>query len=246
MLFTLLLLGLSPSSADRCASVPPSLWCGSDELSKECGSEKLCTRYRSAAYNKAINLTLLVEALCPFCQGWMVDEFYPNVFKNFAEFINVEFVPFGNAEIINGTITCQHGPEECMINRFESCLIHVLQSQDHYLGVPFENASALCFRDLSIGEADQNLIQSCMVSELGEKLQQEAAEKTANVWPDQHIFVPWIIVNGVSLISKQAMIDNLPYLLCDWYTGDEEIPFCSSEEAKRRSNSALRRNRLIN
>uniref|UniRef100_A0A0K0DN54 Saposin A-type domain-containing protein n=1 Tax=Angiostrongylus cantonensis TaxID=6313 RepID=A0A0K0DN54_ANGCA len=135
MLLTLLLLGLSPSSADRCASVPPSLWCGSDELSKECGSEELCTRYRSAAYNKPINITLLVEALCPFCQGWVVEEFYPKVFEIFAEFINVELVPFGNAQIMNGTITCQHGPEECRINRFESCLIHVLKSQDRY--VPF-------------------------------------------------------------------------------------------------------------
>uniref|UniRef100_A0A0K0DN55 Transposase n=1 Tax=Angiostrongylus cantonensis TaxID=6313 RepID=A0A0K0DN55_ANGCA len=89
--------------------------------------------------------------------------------------------------------------------------------------------------------------RSCMVSQLGDKLQQEAAEKTADVWPDQHMFVPWIIVNGVSLNSKQAMIDNLPYLLCDWYTGDEEIPFCSSEVAKRRSNGALKKiDSLIN
>ncbi|KAE9412475.1 hypothetical protein Angca_008739, partial [Angiostrongylus cantonensis] len=154
MLSTLLLLVLRLSSADHCASVPPSLWCGSDQLSKQCGFDDLCTRYRLATRNKPIRLTVLIEALCPDCQLWIVEEFYPKLFKNFAEFINIEFVPFGNAKITNGTITCQHGPEECRINRFESCLIDVLQSQDHHvpfiyciesqlqLKIPFENATA--------------------------------------------------------------------------------------------------------
>ncbi|KAE9412474.1 hypothetical protein Angca_007955, partial [Angiostrongylus cantonensis] len=60
------------------------------------------------------------------------------------------------------------------------------------------------------------IFRSCVVSNVGKKLQQEAAEKTASIWPDKHTFVPWIIVNGISLKTKQMMINNLPYLLCDW------------------------------
>ncbi|KAJ1355312.1 hypothetical protein KIN20_012655 [Parelaphostrongylus tenuis] len=244
MLLNLLLLGLSVVSADRCTSVPPSLWCANDELSKQCGFEDLCNRYRLANHNKPINITVLMEALCPDCQLWIVGEFYPKVFKNFAEFINIELVPFGNAKITNGSITCQHGEEECRINRFESCLIDAVKSQDHYVPliycieyqlqstVPFENATAKCFRRLSVSEEVQRMIQSCMVSQIGAKLQQEAAEKTANIWPDKHTFVPWVIVNGISLKSKQTMINNLPYLLCEWYTGDKKIPFCRSEKKK--------------
>ncbi|KAJ1370058.1 hypothetical protein KIN20_031696 [Parelaphostrongylus tenuis] len=44
MLLNLLLLGLNAVSADHCASVPPSLWCANDELSKQCGFEDLCSR----------------------------------------------------------------------------------------------------------------------------------------------------------------------------------------------------------
>ncbi|KAJ1370057.1 hypothetical protein KIN20_031695 [Parelaphostrongylus tenuis] len=99
--------------------------------------------------------------------------------------------------------------------------------------VPFENATVKCFRRLSVSEEVQRMIQSCMVSQIGAKLQQEAAEKTANTWPDKHTFVPWVIVNGISLKSKQTMINNLPYLLCEWYIGDNKIPFCRSEKRKR-------------
>lgn len=35
--------------------------------------------------------------------------------------------------IQNGTITCQHGAEECQINRFESCIIDSMQTQDQYV-----------------------------------------------------------------------------------------------------------------
>ncbi|KAJ1355311.1 hypothetical protein KIN20_012654 [Parelaphostrongylus tenuis] len=40
----LLLLGFSAVSAHHCASIPPALWCSSEELSKHCGFEKFCTR----------------------------------------------------------------------------------------------------------------------------------------------------------------------------------------------------------
>ncbi|KAJ1355159.1 hypothetical protein KIN20_012463 [Parelaphostrongylus tenuis] len=44
-MLALLLLGFSAVSADRCDSVPPSLWCSNRELSKQCGFEDLCYRY---------------------------------------------------------------------------------------------------------------------------------------------------------------------------------------------------------
>ncbi|VDM59705.1 unnamed protein product [Angiostrongylus costaricensis] len=207
-------------------------------------AEQLDPMYRLATRNKPIRLTVLMEALCPDCQLWIVEEFYPKVFKNFAEFINIEFVPFGNAKITNGTITCQHGSEECKINRFESCLIDVLQSQDHY--VPF----IYCI---------ENQLQKWTPNQLHAFVQKKSGTNVSmyrlisqweivsihnnalgNIWPDKHTFVPWIIVNGVSLRSKQVLINNLPYLLCDWYTGDKEIPFCSSQKKKGCSKNALR------
>ncbi|RCN28862.1 gamma interferon inducible lysosomal thiol reductase, partial [Ancylostoma caninum] len=89
--------------------------------------------YQTATHNQRINITVLIEALCPDCQRFIVDELYPNVYKNFAGFVNIEFVPYGNAKVVNGTIQCQHGPEECSINRFESCLIDSVQTQEQYV-----------------------------------------------------------------------------------------------------------------
>ncbi|KHJ76293.1 hypothetical protein OESDEN_24087, partial [Oesophagostomum dentatum] len=85
-----------------------------------------------------------------------------------------------------------HGPEECSINRFESCLIDSVQTQDQYVPliyclennlmakIPFDKASAKCFRTMSVSEDIQRMIQSCLVSSLGERLQQKAAEKTGD------------------------------------------------------------------
>lgn len=245
MLVLLLLVCAAVSSADRCSVIPPSLWCSNAELSKECGFEVHCNRYLASTHNQRINITVLLEALCPDCQRWIVEELYPHVFKNFMDFVNIEFVPYGNARIVNGSIQCQHGPEECSINRFESCLIDSVQTQDQYVPlincienqlmskVTFDKASAKCFRTLSVSDDIQRLIQSCLVSRLGEKLQEKAAEKTDNVWPDKHTHVPWIIVNGVSLANAQMMMDQLPYLLCEWYTGDKKIPFCQAQEKRK-------------
>ncbi|RCN25460.1 hypothetical protein ANCCAN_28827 [Ancylostoma caninum] len=41
-----------------------------------------------------------MEALCPGCQHFIVDELYPNIYKNFAGFVNIEFVPYGNAKVV--------------------------------------------------------------------------------------------------------------------------------------------------
>ncbi|KHJ74789.1 gamma interferon inducible lysosomal thiol reductase, partial [Oesophagostomum dentatum] len=148
--------------------------------------------YHSATYNQRINITVLIEALCPDCQRYIVEDLYPNIYKNFAGFVNIELIPYGNARIVNGSIQCQHGPEECSINRFESCLIDSVQTQDQYVPliyclennlmakIPFDKASAKCFRTMSVSEDIQRMIQSCLVSSLGERLQQKAAEKTGD------------------------------------------------------------------
>ncbi|PIO75739.1 gamma interferon inducible lysosomal thiol reductase [Teladorsagia circumcincta] len=128
-------------------------------------------RYHKATDNQRINITVLIEALCPDCQRWIVEELYPHVFKNFLDYVNIELIPYGNAKMVNGTIECQHGPEECSINRFESCVIDSMQTQDQFLPliycienqlmskVTFDKASAKCFRTLSITDDMQRMIQ---------------------------------------------------------------------------------------
>lgn len=100
-------------------------------------------------------------------------------------------------------------------------------------GVTFDKASSKCFRTYSIGDDIQRMIQSCLVSRLGERLQVKAAERTANVWPEKHQFVPWVLFNNVSLARSQNLMDDIPSLLCQWYNGDKQIPYCSQQMKKR-------------
>ncbi|KAK5967454.1 Gamma interferon inducible lysosomal thiol reductase, partial [Trichostrongylus colubriformis] len=102
--------------------------------------------YHKATYNQRINITVLMEALCPDCQEWIVKTLYPTVFKNFSEFVNIELVPYGNVKIVNGSVECQHGPEECSINRFESCIIEFMPSQSEHIPLIYciENLLMVC------------------------------------------------------------------------------------------------------
>ncbi|XGW12853.1 hypothetical protein V3C99_013475 [Haemonchus contortus] len=253
LFFLALIFGVAPvyteswesADIDRCSVIPPAFWCTNKEIMKSCGFTDVCKRHNDASYNQPINITVLIEALCPDCQRW-ITESLPTIFKKFNKFVNIEFIPYGNAKVVNGSIECQHGAEECSINRFESCVIDSMGTQDQYVPyiyclenqlkskVTFDKASAKCFRTLSVSDDIQRMIQSCLVSRLGEELQMKAAEATDNVWPDQHRFVPWIVINGVSVASAQTMMDRLPNLLCEWYIGDKPIPYCQGEEKKRR------------
>ncbi|VDM81925.1 unnamed protein product [Strongylus vulgaris] len=144
LLVVSIFLAVPAYAFNRCAVVPPTLWCSSETVMKECGFKEFCDNYNAATYNQRVNLTIFSEGLCPMCNDWFTNYVYPKVYKNFADFINIEYVPYGNAQYKNGTITCQHGELECRINRYFSCIIDVMGKQDVY--IPFLH----CLDDLLI------------------------------------------------------------------------------------------------
>ncbi|CAI2338904.1 unnamed protein product [Caenorhabditis sp. 36 PRJEB53466] len=250
-LASLFLLGAVHAAID-CNSIPTSLWCSNKDIESQCGFTAQCDKHRSAVHNQKINITVLIEALCPDCQNFLTKQLYPIVYKNFADFVNIELVPFGNAKILeDGSIKCQHGEEECSINKFEGCFIDSLQDQSPLptlscieeslqRKVEFADAVQQCFEKLQIGGDIQRLTQSCLVSKLGADLQTKAAATTNNVWPEKHQFVPWMVVNGVSLTSLQGFQNQLPTLLCEWYSGDKPIPFCEASLKLKYKKASVR------
>ncbi|GMT14901.1 hypothetical protein PFISCL1PPCAC_6198, partial [Pristionchus fissidentatus] len=239
----------SSHSNDDCSSVPPTLWCTSDTLAKKCGFFDQCQKFKKSTYNQPVLITLLYESLCPGCQKFITEELYPKVLKNFAsEFAKIELVPYGNAKISpEGEITCQHGEEECNINKFESCLIAALPDQNQFVPaihcietqlkvkVEFMDAVEKCFETLSIGMDIRTMIQSCMVTHESANLQKAAAARTDNVYPDKHDHVPWVLFNNVSLADAQFLADDIPQLICSWYNGDTKIPYCEVEKINART-----------
>ncbi|PKU73556.1 hypothetical protein MA16_Dca008120 [Dendrobium catenatum] len=72
-----------------------------------------------------VSLALYYEALCPFCSRFIVFSL-SNIFSDgVISIVDLRLVPFGNAMIgHNSTISCQHGPSECILNTVEACAIN--------------------------------------------------------------------------------------------------------------------------
>ncbi|VDK66942.1 unnamed protein product [Anisakis simplex] len=143
---------------------------------------------------------------------------------------------------INGTIVCQHGREECMINRFESCVIATIPGRNAPLPyiyclekqiaarTKFEDAVNKCYRTLKISKQIQNAINVCVVSGLGDRLQLAAAKRTDQIYPDKHDHVPWMLFSNVSLARAQSIQYSLPSSICQWYNGDKMPRACNQME----------------
>lgn len=227
----------------QCNLVPPTLWCDSSELAQRCGFKKYCDDYLAAAWNRKLKLTLLYEALCPGCQTMITGVLYPQIYRDFKDYVDIELVPFGNARIENGTIICQHGDDECTINRFESCVIDSMKGSNAALpyiycleqqleaAVPFKKAVLKCYRKLGVPKAIQNSISTCVKNGTGDRLQLEAAKRTADIYPDKHDHVPWMLFNNASLSRAQVLQDSLPSAICEWYSGDRLPPQCKRMKA---------------
>ena len=68
--------------------------------------------------------------------------------QKFDQFIDLELVPFGNANVTypnhdnKPVFQCQHGPDECYGNRAQACVIELIRNQKlslNYVKCMFED-----------------------------------------------------------------------------------------------------------
>ena len=74
-----------------------------------------------------VQVTLLYEALCPFCQLFFRNQLVPLMRSGLEKYIQLELVPYGNGHVSNHTVQCQHGPSECQLNTAHLCAMRVLK-----------------------------------------------------------------------------------------------------------------------
>jgi len=222
-----------------------TFWCEDPSLAAKAGVADQCKAYNSSAFGKKLKLTLLYESLCPGCQGFVKDTLYPQVWKLGRNFIDLELVPYGNARHTPGkdgtyNITCQHGANECKVNKLHSCVIQQLVDSSRWF--PFiycmedalskqedpDAATKKCYAQQGITDSDQNKINECAQGPQGDQLQKVAADRTDAITPDKHKFVPWILINGVSLQKAQIYQDILLPALCSWYRAEKVPVACNS------------------
>ena len=188
-----------------------------------------------------VEVTLYFESYCPACREAILDQIYPT-YQQLASsgILKVNFVPFGNAQETSSggkyIFYCQHGPDECVGNKIESCAIHFYPDQAklipfiqclEYYGATDTNANYCA----GVNQMDYNTIMQCVLGNQGDEVEHEMAVKTNSLSPP-HQYVPWFTMNGQHDDSIQdGLSSNMLAYVCNAYQGTKPAA-CSQKQRK--------------
>ncbi|XP_065714511.1 gamma-interferon-inducible lysosomal thiol reductase [Patagioenas fasciata] len=231
LLVALLAPGLAVVAATPGCDAPAPLWCSSPEIAAACQAERRCAN-RSQPAAAPVELSLFYESLCPACRAFLVQELFTAWLVLPDDVFNVTLVPYGNAQERNVSgkwrFQCQHGPEECLGNMIETCLMHEAKDFSTYFPVIFclESGSSVtknleaCLQ-VYAPELDSGRVTACVQGDVGAALMHRNAQLTEALDPP-HQYVPWILVNGkhTDELQEQAQASLLG-LICRLYQGEK-------------------------
>ncbi|NXG57623.1 GILT reductase, partial [Hemiprocne comata] len=191
-------LGVALPSCDY----PAHLWCSSWEIAVACQAESRCGNISRPAA-APVELSLYYESLCPACRWFLLARpgargAHPRCFRHRSN----RLVPQETNVSGKWQFECQHGPEECLGNMIEACLMHEAQNFTTYFPVIFclESGSSVtknleaCLQ-IYAPELDVGRIAACVRGDAGAALMHHNAQQTAALDPP-HQYVPWIVING--------------------------------------------------
>ncbi|KAL5550757.1 hypothetical protein UlMin_000933 [Ulmus minor] len=203
----------------------------------------------SASSAENVTVSLYYETLCPYCADFIVNHL-AKIFQNgLISIVNLRLVPWGNAWINsdNGTVTCQHGPDECLLNTIEACTITIYPDVTrHFTFIHCVEGLTLagrhnewpnCFEMSRLGRVPVD----CYTSGYGKVIEDKYAKETANLNPP-HGFVPWVVVNNHALRED---FQKFMVYICKAYRGNhkpnacESISSSSEIEPSEKANSGL-------
>jgi interferon gamma-inducible protein 30 len=192
-----------------------------------------------AAAAARVRVQAYTEALCTGCAHFMLESLIPTYDKLGGDVIDLEWVPFGNAKLLDADhiLECQHGEAECDANSWEQCAVYVYKDKPQvYLNMLkcLEKALPMGHQDTPFDESifqkcagcctDFSKIKECHDNPmLAWQLQSQANQAT----PDDHQYVPWVVVNGQFLDVEN---DDLLQVICKEYTaGGGSHPSCDDD-----------------
>ncbi|XP_028130183.2 gamma-interferon-inducible lysosomal thiol reductase isoform X6 [Diabrotica virgifera virgifera] len=178
----------------------------------------------SSVQGADLTLTVFYEGLCPLCYQFIVNQLYPS-YPKLADSLKLDLVPYGWSSSIRGndgkvTFECQHGDDECHVNRIHACVLDQNPSSLDYVTFIYQYLSKTDLRDLNERqelELAQSLLPSslswdsvsdCYHGERGTELLLGYEERQAQLNPELP-WVPNIRFNGVydAEVEYQAMVD---------------------------------------
>jgi len=177
---------------------------------------------QSIVYNISA-VAVYYESLCPYSRAFITGSLN-DAYLTVPELISViDMIPYGieNETLnANGTYsyTCQHGPNECVGNQEECCIINIYRDYNIYFPIiecmeaadePW-NATDQCSNGYNMTPVHQ-----CYNDGQGAKLEHLAGLNQDALNPPLQ-FVPWIVINGTHTDSMQNSAENnLTRYLCD-------------------------------
>ncbi|KAL6508782.1 hypothetical protein OROHE_021341 [Orobanche hederae] len=184
-----------------------------------------------------VTLAIYYESLCPYCSNLIVNYLYKLFDSDLISITDLKLIPYGNAKIKpNSTITCQHGPWECLLNTVEACAIDAwLDVKDHFPFIycverfVYEHNYTYwetCFEKLSL---DASHVTHCLNSDLGTELELGYAAETTALQPP-HKYVPWVVVDGQPLYDDYR--DFVSYI-CKAYKGTATPSACTDSSIRQ-------------
>jgi interferon gamma-inducible protein 30 len=193
---------------------------------------------------REIKIDVLYETNCPYSQKYIVEEIGPLLEEGcVADHVDFHWVPFGmGTKADDGTINCQHGPEECIGNRVQLCAKTELGETDKLTkfivcmetnlqangGMASDTSSYdSCATDAGIDAAK---LASCAQEQESLTLADQMGDETLSHQPT---LAPWVIFDGVEYnLFGTSLKDDVCAQLSD--TGVAAPACCSAAATGRR------------
>ncbi|XP_061330735.1 gamma-interferon-inducible lysosomal thiol reductase [Pezoporus flaviventris] len=234
-------LGAAPAACHR---DPARLWCRSPDVAAACQAPGPGA-HPSHPAAAPVELSLFYESLCPACRRFLVQQLFTAWLLLPPEALSITLVPYGNAQERNESgkweFKCQHGPEECLGNMIETCLMHEAKNFSTYFPVIFclESGSSVtqtleaCLQ-VYAPQLDGTRIAACVRGDTGAALMHRNAQRTEALDPP-HQYVPWVVVNGKHTDELQEEAEaSLLGLICRLYQGEKPEACGSSRTPEAR------------
>ncbi|XP_012255372.2 GILT-like protein 1 [Athalia rosae] len=204
-----------------------------------------------------VPVTIYYETLCADSMAFFTKQFEPT-WRQLNNYIDLELVPFGKSSYtplnnpgafpqIPGAVvssknwTCHHGPNECMGNRFQSCLIDPSTNanldakitlinclmQKATKETPYDATALQCNLEKPTGMEIASLV-ACAHTQKGEDLFEANGRKTALLQPPL-TSVPTVVFNrSFNKADSDAAVSSFKSALCSRITDNPKPKECDS------------------
>eukprot|EP00747_Dinoflagellata_sp_TGD_P040565 gnl/TRDRNA2_/TRDRNA2_140935_c0_seq2.p1 gnl/TRDRNA2_/TRDRNA2_140935_c0~~gnl/TRDRNA2_/TRDRNA2_140935_c0_seq2.p1 ORF type:complete len:290 (-),score=17.57 gnl/TRDRNA2_/TRDRNA2_140935_c0_seq2:43-831(-) len=169
-------------------------------------------RLRDRTDDQRVKLTLAYETYCPDSQAFILGDLRQvwNT-EGFPEILDIDMLPYGNAEGTGLKTICQHGSQECKTNMVHDCAIKhmttpikfILCAQQYTknmwrpLEEMLENIMAACAK-WQEREKVTVMMQCCFQSD-----NKDVEQRTSAL---NHHYVPWVLLNGKHSLAAERYL----------------------------------------